>query len=192
MTEETPDVTSGLEEPVTPVPVTGGAPGSTGPVLGLKEASKVATVSLSTLRRRKDELVAAGATVNDDGWQIPISALVSLGLMDRVTPGETSDRSADTVSDTPANGSPTPSDTRDISDVVAEIEKIRGRLEEAERRASQAEQRAAVAEAVALERDRLIEHQERALRMLEAGSRPAGPTGPPPSHPPKRSLFRRG
>ncbi|MEU9457160.1 hypothetical protein [Streptomyces sp. NPDC048277] len=191
MTEETPDQEPGTEDPVTPDAVPGGAPGSTGPVLGLKEASKVATVSLSTLRRRKDELVAAGATVTDDGWQIPISALVSLGLMDRVTPGESGDHSGDTVSATQPDGSPTPSDTRDISDVVAEIEKIRARLEDAERRASQAEQRAAVAEAVAVERDRLIEHQERALRMLEAGSRPPGPTGPPPPHPPRRSLFRK-
>lgn len=191
MTEETPDVTAGPVEPVEPVPETGGAPGPTGPALGLKEASKVATVSLSTLRRRKDELIAAGATVNDDGWQIPISALVSLGLMDRVTSPETGQIEADTVSDTPPNGSPKPSDTRDISAVVAEVEKIRERLAEAEHRAAEAERRAAVAEAVAVERDRLIEHQERALRMLEAGSRPPGPTGPPPSHPPRRSLFRR-
>lgn len=191
MTEETPDVTSGPVEPVTPAPLAGGATGPTGPMLGLKEASKVATVSLSTLRRRKDELIAAGATVNDDGWQIPISALVSLGLMDRVTSPTSSDRDVETVSDTHPEAGATPSDTRDISAVVAEVEKIRVRLEDAERRAAEAEQRAAVAEAVAVERDRLIEHQERALRMLEAGSRPPGPTGPPPSHPPRRSLFRR-
>ncbi len=41
----------------------------------LRAAATAAGVSVSTLRRRKDALVAAGATVEPTGWSVPESAL---------------------------------------------------------------------------------------------------------------------
>lgn len=57
-----------------------------GPVLGLGEAARACGVSTSTVRRRKDALVQAGATVSDRRWSIPVAALIQVGLMPRVSP----------------------------------------------------------------------------------------------------------
>jgi len=62
--------------------------------LTLKAAAARAGVSVSTVRRRKDELLAAGATVEPSGWVIPVAALEAVFL----TPPE---RTHDTPSDTP-------------------------------------------------------------------------------------------
>lgn len=148
----------------------------------------MSTVSLSTLRRRKDDLIKAGARVTDSRWEIPISALVQLGLMPRVTSPDQGVDTGPEASDT--HGAP-PSDTSATSSaIVAEVAELRAQLADAERRA-------AIAEAIASERDRIIEVQSQALRMLEArpqpapAPRPPGPTGPPPNHPPPAPLPRR-
>ena len=57
-----------------------------GPVLGLGEAARACGVSTSTVRRRKDALVQAGATISDRRWSIPVAALIQVGLMPRVSP----------------------------------------------------------------------------------------------------------
>ena len=56
-----------------------------GPTLGLAEAAKACGVSVSTLRRKRPELVAHGAAQTAKGWRIPVTALIALGLMDRTT-----------------------------------------------------------------------------------------------------------
>ncbi|PQZ85455.1 hypothetical protein CQ018_19720 [Arthrobacter sp. MYb227] len=121
--------------------------------MGLAEAAKACGVSVSTIRRRKDILLSAGARITSTGWQIPIPALVSSGLMGGTTPPPD-------VSVTPATVSPVgiPDDM-----VIQELESLRARLVDAERRA-------AVAEAQAVERERVIQVQATALRMLEAGT----------------------
>ena len=49
----------------------------------LKSAAARAGVSVSTMRRRKSELEAAGATVDPSGWMIPLRALqVVFGVSD--------------------------------------------------------------------------------------------------------------
>lgn len=49
----------------------------------LKSAAARAGVSVSTMRRRKSELEAAGATVDPSGWVIPLRALkVVFGVSD--------------------------------------------------------------------------------------------------------------
>lgn len=54
----------------------------------LKSAAARAGVSVSTMRRRKSELEAAGATVDPSGWVIPLHALkVVFGVSDE-TPNE--------------------------------------------------------------------------------------------------------
>jgi hypothetical protein len=127
-------------------------------VVGLAEAARVAGVSESTIRRRRDELQALGAVQTAKGWQIPIPALIELGLMARTTaPDELAP--PDTSHETPVEDVMTGS-------TASEVEALRGALRAAE-------QRAAVAEAVAQERERIIEAQAQTLRMLEAPRHPA-------------------
>lgn len=129
----------------------------TAPVLGLAEAAKACGVSESTIRRRRPELLAAGATQTPKGWAIPVPVLVQLGLMDRRTapdapaPSDSLQRPRQEALTTPA--------TQSLSDTL--LEALREKLADAEKRA-------AVAEAIAAERERIIAVQAQALRMLEA------------------------
>lgn len=114
--------------------------------MGLAEAAKACGVSVSTLRRKRTDLEAQGAAQTATGWRIPVTALIAVGLMERVTPPP--------ATDTPHDG------------VTGELEALRAKL-------AAAEQRAAVAEAIAAERERVIQTQAMALRMLEATKAPA-------------------
>lgn len=147
-------------------PVTGGPP-----CVGLREAARVSGVSIATVRRRREQLIEHGATVQASGWMIPIPALVAVGLLDRVSP--------------PVTGSRTKGDTSHATPVMApgvthsatpssEVEELRRELVEAR-------QRAAVAEAVAAERQVTIEAQALALRAITA--RPTTTNNDPPEEP---------
>lgn len=126
-------------------------------IVGLAEAARVAGVSESTIRRRRDELQALGAVQTAKGWQIPIPALIELGLMARTTaPDELVP--PETLHETPVKDVMTGS-------TGSEMEALRGAL-------AAAEQRAAVAEAIAQERERIIEAQAQTLRMLESPRHP--------------------
>lgn len=115
--------------------------------LGLKEASRVTGVSLSTLRRRRDDLRNAGATQHADGtWSIPIHTLITLGMLDRVGPS--------------APVSLTPTERPSDAPTWDQVASLRDQLMDAQ-------QRAAVAEAVAHERGNALEDVRRAMRMLE-------------------------
>jgi hypothetical protein len=122
--------------------------------MGLAEAAKACGVSVSTLRRKRTDLEAHGAAQTATGWHIPVTALIALGLMERVTAPPSHD---------------TPSGT-----LTGELDALRSQL-------AAAEQRAAVAEAIAAERERVIQTQAMALRMLEAAKTPALPTPPAPA-----------
>lgn len=126
------------------------------PLMGLAEAATACGVSVSTLRRKRGELKELGAAETARGWQIPVTALITLGLMDRVTDPPSYDAPSDTL--------------------TGELDALRAQL-------AAAEQRAAVAEAVAAERERVIQTQAMALRMLEASKTPA-PADPEPTAPP--------
>lgn len=127
-------------------------------VVGLAAAARVAGVSESTIRRRRDELEALGAVQTAKGWQIPIPALIELGLMARTTAPDGL-TPPDTSHESPVEGVMT-------GGTESELEALRGAL-------TAAEQRAAVAEAVAQERERIIEVQAQTLRMLEAPRHPS-------------------
>lgn len=160
--------------------------------MGLAEAAKACGVSISTLRRRKETLVAAGATVSDKGWQIPIPALVSLGFLSSTTPGH---ETVPTVEVTPSEQ---PNDDTPVRSLVSEMEVLRRQLAEAETRAQ-------VAEAIAAERERIIDAQAITLRMLEAipvatpsttpsatpSDTPVSNTEEPPANRPERHSKRR-
>lgn len=130
------------------------------PVMGLAEAARVCGVSVSTIRRKRLELAEHGAAQTAKGWQIPVTALIAVGLMGRTTPPpETpSVEAPDAPHETPLKP---PSDA-----LRQELDTLRSQLADAERRA-------AVAEAVAAERERIIQVQQMSLRMLEAGTTPA-------------------
>lgn len=135
-------------------------PPTGGPTLGLAEAAKACGVSVSTLRRKRSELEANGAAQTAKGWRIPVTTLIALGLMDRTTDTR-HDGGYDGRHETPM----TP--TKPVADaLIAQLDALRAAL-------AAAEQRAAVAEAIADERERMIQTQAMALRMLEASKSPA-------------------
>lgn len=135
------------------------------PVLSLAEAAKACGVSLSTLRRKRPELKELGAAETAKGWQIPVTALITLGLMDRVTAPLHEAPSAPTL-----KGIITPPADAPRDAPLEELEALRKEQADLRDRLADAEKRAAVAEAVANERERIIQTQATALRMLEAGA----------------------
>lgn len=126
-----------------------------GPVLGLAAAAKACGVSVSTLRRRRTDLEDLGAVATPAGWRIPIAALVGSGLMPPTTQPQ-HESPVQLTATPPQLGVDTLADT-----LKEELDALRSRL-------AAAEQRAAVAEAIAAERERVIQTQATALRMLEA------------------------
>lgn len=118
--------------------------------LTLKAAAARAGVSVSTIRRRKDALLAAGATVEPSGWVIPVAALEAVFL----TPPE---RAHDTPSDTPSD-----------SPLVEQLRAENARLWE------QVEQQARTIERQA-EAHAVISAQLTKLGQLEAGTAPPAP-----------------
>ena len=133
--------------------------------MGLTQAAKACGISVSTLRRRKEQLVAAGTKITDKGWQIPIPALVSLGYLSSTTPA------SDTPPEIPVTPLVEPPVIPPVETLSNEVENLRLKLVEAETRAQ-------VAEAISAERERIIQVQAAALRMLERGT-----TGTPTSTP---------
>lgn len=131
-------------------------PPSDGPMLGLAEAAKACGISVSTVRRKRAVLEKLGATATQSGWRIPIAALVGSGLMPPTTPPP-QQPFMQSVMQPQVKGGDTP-----VATPLEELETLRSQL-------AAAEQRAAVAEAIAAERERVIEVQATALRMLEAG-----------------------
>ena len=128
--------------------------------MGLTQAAKACGVSVSTLRRRKDKLVAAGTKITDKGWQIPIPALVSLGYLSGTTPPE---KPMTPLVEPPLEPPLEPPVILPVETPINEVEKLRSKLAEAETRAQ-------VAEAISAERERIIQVQAAALRMLERGN----------------------
>lgn len=130
----------------------------------LKRAAEVAGVSPSTLRRHKELLRGHGATISENGWQVPMSALVASGLMRRTTPPDEPEQASRGME-------------------VATEHLVQERLRELEReavelrhRAELAEERQRAAEAVARERGEALEDARMAMRMLTAA--PSAPANP--------------
>lgn len=142
-----------------------GSAGATTAVFTMKEAASVAGVSVSTLRRRREDLIGAGADISSDGWKVPMTALVACGLI----VGEGPQREQQ-------NGWPQvqPQETPETS---AQLEELTAQIRDLEREVSEWRRRAEVAEARAEERGRALdalqvanEAERMALRMLTAGT----------------------
>jgi hypothetical protein len=140
-------------------------PPAGGPILGLAEAAKACGVSVSTLRRKRPQLKDLGAAETAKGWQIPVTALITLGLMDRVTAPLHATPAAP-----PVKGVTTPPIDAPNDAPSEELEALRAARDELREKLADAEKRAAVAEAIASERERIIQTQASALRMLEASA----------------------
>lgn len=151
-----------------------GITGGTTTVFSMKQAAEVAGISVSTLRRRRSDLVAAGAEISPEGWKVPMTALVACGLI----PGEGPEPIARAVP-TPSRSSEGPQAT----DQARQLDELTSQVRDLEREVAEWRRRAEVAEARAAERGRALdalrianETERMALRMLTAG------TSPPAQH----------
>lgn len=108
-------------------------------------AAKLTGYSIPTVRKRLEALAKAGAVQDDGRWQIPLSALYSVGLMVKVE-GKSFEQ---------VTGQALQAET------INNIEALQVQLSDALRRAE-------VAEAVAAERLTALERADRALLMIEA------------------------
>lgn len=136
------------------------------PLMGLAEAASACGVSVSTLRRKRPQLKDLGAAETAKGWQIPVTALITLGLMDRVTSPSHESPTTLTVKGftTPPREAPDDAPSEVLEALRTAHAELLGKLADAEKRA-------AVAEAVASERERIIQAQASALRMLEPAAK---------------------
>lgn len=162
----------------------------------MREAARVAGVSVSTLRRRRDELTAAGAVIDPNGWQVPITALIAVGLV----PGEghhtddndTAATETPEASDAAAKDAPG-GDPDDGPHAVVRVRELEQKVRELSEQLHLWQRRAEVAEARAEERARSLdvlrianESERLALRMLTSQHAPTttpAPADTPPAPP---------
>lgn len=142
-------------------------------VFSMKQAAKVAGVSVSTLRRRRTDLIAAGADISPEGWKVPMTALVACGLIVGEGPQATAT--------TPHVGV-RPSNHPERDPLTQRVQELTEHVGDLEREIAEWRRRAEVAEARAEERGRALdalrvanETERMALRMLTAGTSLATP-----------------
>ena len=135
------------------------------------EAATLCGVSLRTVQRKSAQLEAAGAWKDTSGqWHIPMAAMRTSGLV----PGRPT--GPDT---TPRGISMRQHDTADS--VTAIIARYKAAEQQLTTDVAEWRRRAEVAEVQAAERQKIIDIQDRALRMLENAPPPA-PVQPPLIH----------
>lgn len=150
--------------------------GGTTAVFSMKQAAEVAGISVSTLRRRRTDLIAAGADISPDGWKVPMTALVACGLIAGEGP-EAASR--------PASVTSRPGESHGASGQSGQLDELTAQVHELEREVGEWRRRAEVAEARAEERGRALdalrvanETERMALRMLTAGTPTPAPGQP--------------
>ena len=126
--------------------------------LSLSEAARVCGVARSTLQRRKVELIAAGALQVRGRWEIPLSALVTLGYVPQDATGDATPGATGGLPH--ATGSTAPAAAGDLVAVLrAQVEDLQRRLDE-----SEGERRA-----LTEQKDRALWAAVEASRLIEAG-----------------------
>ena len=154
-----------------------GTIGGTTAVFSMKQAAEVAGISVSTLRRRRSDLVAAGAVISPEGWKVPMTALVACGLIAGEGP-ELASRPA-SITPRPGEGHATSGQSRQIEELTVQVRELEREVGEWRRRAEVAEARAEE-RGHALDALRIANETERmALRMLTAGTSTAPPVQQP-------------
>lgn len=166
------------DTPNNKVPSQGGVSGGSSAVFTMKEAADVAGVSVSTLRRRRAELEGAGAIITSAGWQVPMTALIAVGLIhgEGFRPAPQA-RPSTPSAQTPDEAESTGRLLERVRELEAEVQEWRRRAEVAEARAEE-RRRALDALQIANETERM------ALRMLtgQSSHTPQAPTAPEPAH----------
>lgn len=158
-------------QPALPVTPVNDAPSVKG--FTLKEAAEHTGVSVSTMRRRRPDLLRFGATVTEDGiWHIPITTLEAAGLIQNTRP-EKPDRPPEQSVKASETASHAPLESRDgdaLADALKRVRELelellehRHRAELAEVRLAAAEQRAAAAETLAADRAETLRVERRML-----------------------------
>lgn len=172
--------------------------------LNVTQAARECNVSRNTVYRRKEQLMEHGAQQTEHGLRIPYNALIAVGLAPRTSPPDTAVERSETEHGTPHG---TPQSVAQRSDVTALEQRVK-ELEEELRTAQEDYRRVdsarAVAEARAEERNRVIESQERAIRLItsrreelsgealtEQSGSPQEQTEPAASAPQEGGLFGR-
>lgn len=170
-----------------------GVSGGSSAAFTMKEAADVAGVSVSTLRRRRTELEEAGATITSTGWQVPMTALIAVGLIHGEGFHTASQAGPSTPSPQPSEGS------ENTGRLLERVRELETEVQEW-RRALDALQIANETERIAL---RMLtgqsSHTPQAPTAPEpARARPAeepeaspGPTTPVTSQEPRRGFFSR-
>ena len=165
------------DAPSNEAPSQEGVSGGSSAVFTMKEAADVAGVSVSTLRRRRAELEGAGATITSAGWQVPMTALIAVGLIH----GEGFHTAPQARPSTPSAQSPDEAESTGrllerVRELETEVQEWRRRAEVAEARAEE-RRRALDALQIANETERI------ALRMLtgQSSHTPQAPTAPEPA-----------
>lgn len=174
---------------VTPVTATSDAP----PVKGftLKEAAEHVGVSISTMRRRRPDLLRFGAAVTEDGiWSIPITTLEAAGLIETTRPNE-SEKPQEEPVEAPGTALQTPQESPEGEALADALERIRElelelleerhRAELAEVRLAAAEQRATAAEILAADRAETLKVERRMLMPGPSAYVQAAPQPEPPA-----------
>jgi hypothetical protein len=124
-------------------------------VFSINAAAKLTGYSLPTVRKRLPDLSRHGAVQVAGRWSIPLSALHTVGLMQRVVSNADKQVTSEALH----------------SETINILDDLRGQL-------ADALQRAAVAEALAGERERALERADRALLMLEGNTASRQPQAP--------------
>jgi len=122
-------------------------------VVGLAEAARITGRSVSTIRRKKQELQRLGTTTDADGWKIPIEALVQIWGIDNLPPVV-----------------PALDLTPSVTPGVSRVSELEHQLAEVQARAERERARAEAAERLAQVHERHIEDLRMSLRMLAQGS----------------------
>jgi hypothetical protein len=139
----------------------------TRPAWTLTEAVERTGASRSTLRRYRDAGKFPHAYKDSSGvWRFPVPDLLAAGF--RFTDPAQRDHLSTSSEHVQPEPEQPPADHLNTA-TQAELEAAREALAKVREQLATAEQRAAVAEAVAAERERMIQTQAMALRMLEAG-----------------------
>lgn len=166
------------DTPISEIPSQERSSGGSSVVFTMKEAAHVAGVSVSTLRRRRTDLEEAGATITSSGWQVPMTALIAVGLIQGEGFRPAPQARPSTPSAQPAQEAENTGRLLErVSELEAEVQEWRRRAEVAEARAEE-RRRALDALQIANETERM------ALRMLtgQNSHTPQAPTAPEPAH----------
>lgn len=146
-----------------------------GPTVDLAKAAELCGLSVSTLRRKRDALLEAGATRHDGSWEIPITSLISLGLMQNVTPPDTSMTRRTDSPDTRHDGSQKTAFDASFQEQRQLVEELRAQLLQKDKELAVPNTSKAYLEQLLLEKDKRLALREAPPSPVESSTPPTPP-----------------